>query len=43
AENNEGLSAFLNNALAKRKEISFMAVDFEGSSEKIGEKNHYVL
>src|SRR5947208_1923530 len=43
AENDEGLSAILNNALAKREEIPFMAVDFEGSSEKIGEKNHYVL
>ena len=43
AENDEGLSAVLNNALAKREEIPFMAVDFEGSSEKIGEKNRYVL
>src|SRR2546421_4733034 len=43
AENDEGLSAILNNALAKREEIPFMAVDFEGSSEKIGEKNHYIL
>ncbi|CAG8827385.1 26689_t:CDS:2, partial [Dentiscutata erythropus] len=29
AENDEGLSAILNNALAKREEIPFMAVDFE--------------
>ncbi|CAG8730500.1 24322_t:CDS:2, partial [Dentiscutata erythropus] len=43
AENDEGLSAILNNALAKREEIPFMAVDFEGSSEKKGEKNYYVL
>ncbi|CAG8787341.1 11545_t:CDS:2, partial [Dentiscutata erythropus] len=42
-ENDEGLSAIFNNALAKREEIFFMAVDFERSSEKIGEKNHYVL
>ncbi|CAG8829539.1 20104_t:CDS:1, partial [Dentiscutata erythropus] len=27
----------------KREEIPFMAVDFEGSSGKKGEKNHYVL
>ena len=43
AENDEGLSVILNNALDKREEIPFMAVDFEGSSEKIGEKNHYIL
>ncbi|CAG8668701.1 13518_t:CDS:1, partial [Dentiscutata heterogama] len=29
AENDKGLSAILNNALAKREEIPFMAVDFE--------------
>ncbi|CAJ0853034.1 8658_t:CDS:2 [Entrophospora sp. SA101] len=39
AENDEGLSTILNNALAKREEIPFMAVDFEGSSEKIGAKS----
>ncbi|CAG8642790.1 10351_t:CDS:2, partial [Dentiscutata erythropus] len=43
AEIDEGLSAILNNALAEQEEIPFMAIDFEGSSEKIGEKNHYVL
>ncbi|RIB01986.1 hypothetical protein C2G38_2229117 [Gigaspora rosea] len=43
AKNNESLSVILNNTLAKRKEFPFMAVDFEGSSEKIGEKNHYIL
>ncbi|CAG8735143.1 14395_t:CDS:2, partial [Dentiscutata erythropus] len=43
AENDEGLSAILNNALAKREKISFMAIDFEELSEKIGKKNHYVL
>ncbi|CAG8818602.1 9990_t:CDS:1, partial [Dentiscutata erythropus] len=43
AENDEGLSAILNNALTRREDIPFMAVDFEGSSEKIGKKNHYIL
>ncbi|CAG8850190.1 29454_t:CDS:1, partial [Racocetra persica] len=43
AENDEGLSAILNNALTRQEDISFMAIDFEGLSEKIGEKNHYVL
>src|SRR2546423_3130677 len=43
AENNEGLTEILNNILAERWEVPFMAVDFEGSSEKIGAKHHYVL
>ncbi|CAG8815891.1 9225_t:CDS:1, partial [Dentiscutata erythropus] len=43
AENDESLSAILNNALTRQEDIPFMAVDFEGSSEKIGEKNHYIL
>ncbi|CAG8507364.1 11302_t:CDS:2, partial [Racocetra persica] len=36
AENDEGLSAILNNALTRQEDIPFIAVDFEGSSEKIG-------
>ena len=42
AENNEGLTEILNNILAERWEVPFMAVDFEGSSEKIGAKYHHV-
>ncbi|GES76982.1 DNA polymerase family B-domain-containing protein [Rhizophagus clarus] len=43
AENDGGLTAILNNALSNYQEIPFMAVDFGGSSEKIGEKNRYIL
>ncbi|PKY47853.1 ribonuclease H-like protein [Rhizophagus irregularis] len=43
SENDEGLTAILNNALAERQEIPFMATDFEGSTEKINGKYHYVL
>ncbi|GBC01663.1 hypothetical protein RclHR1_42860001 [Rhizophagus clarus] len=43
AENDGGLTAILDNALSNYQEIPFMAVDFGGSSEKIGEKNRYVL
>ncbi|PKY60484.1 hypothetical protein RhiirA4_484237 [Rhizophagus irregularis] len=43
AENDGGLTAILDNALSNYQEIPFMAVDFGGSSEKIGEKNCYVL
>ena len=43
AENDEELTEILNNALAERREVPFMTVDFEGSSEKIGAKHHYVL
>lgn len=42
-ENDEGLTAILDDALSNHQEVPFMAVDFEGSSEKIGGKNHYVL
>ncbi|CAB4382672.1 unnamed protein product [Rhizophagus irregularis] len=43
AENDKGLIAILDDALSNYQEIPFMAVDFEGSSEKIGGKNYYVL
>ncbi|CAJ0841904.1 11944_t:CDS:2 [Entrophospora sp. SA101] len=49
AENDEGLTVILQETLSKRGDckcsidIPFMAVDFEGSSEKISEKNHYIL
>ncbi|GES83053.1 DNA polymerase family B-domain-containing protein [Rhizophagus clarus] len=43
AENDGGLTAILKDALSSCQEIPFMAVDFGGSSEKIGEKNRYVL
>src|SRR3954453_6073854 len=43
AENDEGLTAILNDALFSRQEIPFMAIDNEGSSEKINGKYRYVL
>ncbi|RIB01081.1 hypothetical protein C2G38_2231949 [Gigaspora rosea] len=43
AENNEGLTAILEDALSSCQEIPFMAIDHEGSSEKINGKYHYVL
>jgi len=43
AENNERLFAILNNALAKWKKISFIAINFEGLLEKIDKKNYYIL
>ncbi|GES94266.1 DNA polymerase family B-domain-containing protein [Rhizophagus clarus] len=43
AENDGGLTAILKDALSSCQEIPFMAVDFGGSSEKIGKKNRYVL
>ena len=42
-KNNKKLFIILNNALVEQKEIPFMVVNFGGSSEKIGEKNCYVL
>ncbi|GET03854.1 DNA polymerase family B-domain-containing protein [Rhizophagus clarus] len=43
AENDGGLTAILDNTLSNYREIPFMAVDFGGSLEKIGEKNCYIL
>ncbi|RGB22354.1 hypothetical protein C1646_776219 [Rhizophagus diaphanus] len=43
AKNDEGLTAILDNALSNYQKIPFMAVDFGGSSEKIGVKNRYIL
>src|SRR6266542_5369538 len=42
-KNDKRLFVILNNALIEQEEIPFMAVDFEGSSKKIGKKNCYVL
>ena len=43
AENNERLTAILDDVLSSCKEIPFMAIDNEGSSEKINGKYCYVL
>src|SRR6266542_4043767 len=43
AENDEGLTAILVDALSSCEEIPFMAIDNEGSSEKINGKYCYVL
>ncbi|CAI2185525.1 16509_t:CDS:2, partial [Funneliformis geosporum] len=43
AENNEGLTAILDNALSSHQEIPFIVIDNEGSSEKINGKYRYVL
>jgi hypothetical protein len=43
AENDEGLTAILDDALSSCQEISFMAIDNEESSEKINGKYCYVL
>ncbi|RIB19688.1 ribonuclease H-like domain-containing protein [Gigaspora rosea] len=43
AENDEGLTAILEDALSNCQEIPFMAIDHEGSSKKINGKYHYVL
>ncbi|CAG8613734.1 6812_t:CDS:2, partial [Dentiscutata heterogama] len=38
AENDEGLSAILNNALTRREDIPFMAVNFEAQLASLGKK-----
>ncbi|RGB36782.1 hypothetical protein C1646_757664 [Rhizophagus diaphanus] len=43
AENDEGLTAILEDALFNCQEILFMATDNEGSSQKINGKYCYVL
>ncbi|RIA85330.1 hypothetical protein C1645_741669 [Glomus cerebriforme] len=43
AKNDEGLMAILNDTLSKQQDISFMAVDNEGLSQKINRKYCYVL
>src|SRR2546430_17366183 len=43
AENDERLTAILDDSLSSCKEIPFMAIDNEGSSEKISGKYCYVL
>src|SRR2546430_3226964 len=43
AENDEGLTAILDDALFSCQKIPFMAIDSEGSSEKIKGMYHYVL
>ena len=42
-KNDEGLTAILDDALSSCQEIPFMAIDNEGSSEKINGKHCYVL
>ena len=37
-ENDEGLTAILDDALSNHQEVLYMTVDFEGSSEKISGK-----
>ena len=43
AENDEGLTAILDDALSSCQKIPFMAIDSEGSSEKIKGMYRYVL
>ncbi|CAI2184225.1 17819_t:CDS:2, partial [Funneliformis geosporum] len=43
AENNEGLTAILDDALSNHQEIPFMAIDNERSLEKINGKYRYIL
>ena len=43
AKNDEGLTAILDDALSSCQKISFMAIDSEGSSEKIKGMYRYVL
>src|SRR3954468_22991340 len=43
AENSEGLTTNLEEALSNGQDIPFMAVDNEGSSQKINGNYHYVL
>ncbi len=43
AENDEGLTAILEDALSKQQDIPFMAIDIEESTEFINGKARYVL
>src|SRR5207253_9875326 len=43
AGNDEGLSPILENALSKRQDIPFMAIENEGSTEKINGIYCYIL
>ncbi|CAI2194085.1 9950_t:CDS:2, partial [Funneliformis geosporum] len=43
ARNDEGLTPILKNALFKRQEIPFMAIENEGSTERINGTYHYIL
>ncbi|CAI2195077.1 7271_t:CDS:2, partial [Funneliformis geosporum] len=43
ARNNEGLSSILKDTLSKRQEILFMAIENEGSTERINRTYCYVL
>src|SRR4051794_37335818 len=43
AENDEGLTTILDDALSSCQEIPFMAIDSEGSTEKINRMYRYVL
>src|SRR3954464_912012 len=43
AENDEGLTTILKDALSKQQDIPFMAIDSEGSTERINRTYRYVL